>query len=110
MKRVFVCSPFRGDIEGNVRRTKKACLMAIDMGYAPYAPHLYLPFIGLDDNNEHQRALGISVGIQYLKVCDEIWVFGPETSGMKQEVAMAQTLGINIRKFPIEVLMKDEQC
>lgn len=108
MKRIFICSPFRGNIEANVRLARKACMFAISQGQAPFAPHLYLPFIGLDDNNEQQRALGISVGIEFLKACEEIWVFGPETSGMRQEVAMAQTLGINIRKFPIEALTKED--
>ena len=37
---VYICSPFAGDIEGNVKRARLYCRFAVDKGYIPIAVHL----------------------------------------------------------------------
>lgn len=86
MVRAFICSPYRGDTELNVEIAKAMCRYAIDLGYAPYAPHLYLPGI-LSDDIQHERDLSISIGIRFLETCDVMLVFGDPTEGMKREIA-----------------------
>jgi len=73
--------------------------MAIHKGYAPYAPHLYLPRC-LDDDNPFERELGMAAGREFLATCDEVWQWGATvTEGMAAELATASELGIPIRVF-----------
>jgi hypothetical protein len=92
MKRIFVCSPYSGDVTANVKFAQEACLDVIRTGNAPYAPHLYLPQI-LDDNNEEERNTGINSGIAFLEMCDEVWVYLPKDTnisrGMRKEISIA---------------------
>lgn len=39
-KKVFICSPFRGDMEGNAKKAAVYCRIACEQGYLPIAPHL----------------------------------------------------------------------
>ena len=34
-KKVFICSPFRGDMEGNARKAAAYCRMACEQGFLP---------------------------------------------------------------------------
>ena len=40
-----------------------------------------------------QRRLGISMGMELLALCDEVWVFGEATEGMAAEIASATAQG-----------------
>ena len=40
---VYICSPFSGDVKGNVANTKRYCRFAVDSGYIPIAVHLLFP-------------------------------------------------------------------
>jgi hypothetical protein len=94
-KRIFICSPYRGDVEKNKMVAKALCLRAIATGASPYAPHLYLPEV-LDDNVPHERKAGIDVGLSFLRLCDEMWIYPHNgiTEGMRKEIAMAGQTGI----------------
>jgi hypothetical protein len=103
LKKVFICSRYRADdthtTEDNVHRALSACAYAASKGYAPYAPHLYLPRC-LDDNDPTDRALGMAVGREFLAVCDEVWQWGATVSaGMAAELALAKELGIPVKVF-----------
>ena len=85
-KKIFVCSPLRGDYDNNMKRAEEYCKLVIDTGNTPYAPHLFFTRF-LDDNIESERVAGINGGINFLSVCDELWYFGDIiTDGMKQEI------------------------
>lgn len=43
MKRVFICSPFRGAEEKNVELARKYARFAYEKGCLPVVPHLYFP-------------------------------------------------------------------
>jgi hypothetical protein len=103
LKKVFICSRYRADdkhtTDDNVRRALFACSYAAAHGYAPYAPHLYLPRC-LDDSNPLERAQGMAAGREFLTVCDEVWQWGATVSaGMAAELAYAKELGIPIQVF-----------
>lgn len=99
-KRIFVCSPLRGDYEANIAKARAFCKQVLLEGCIPYAPHLFFTQF-LDDTDEAQRMLGIEAGIEELRRCDELWAFlapGAEPSqGMKMEIAVAQEVGIPVR-------------
>ena len=99
MKRVFICSPYRGDVERNLKAARKHARMAAIIGYCPLAPHLMFPQF-LNDNDPEQRILGITLGVEQMKVCDEIWIFGGRISnGMAFELEKAKELGIQARLY-----------
>lgn len=85
MKLVYICSPLKGDIIGNIEKAKKYCVQAIEQDYIPIAPHVYFTQF-LDDNNEEERKKGMQFGIELLKFCDELWVYGKQSEGMKKEI------------------------
>ena len=94
-KKVFICSPFRGDMEGNARKAAAYCRMACEQGFLPVAPHLLFPQF-LNEGIEEERQLGIAMGMELLALCDEVWVFGEATEGMAAEIAYATEQGKEI--------------
>ena len=94
--RVFICSPYRGDVEQNIRNAKAFSRQAALGGYSPVVPHLLFPqFLNEDDLEERQ--VGIQLGLEQLAVCDEIWIFRHTISdGMKIEIQKATELNIRI--------------
>jgi len=92
MKKVFVCSPYRGDIEKNKKRAVIAARILTEYGYMPVVPHLYFPQF-FNDKNEVERARAIDLGIELLKECQLMWILGPTiTEGMQQEIEEAKSL------------------
>lgn len=103
MKIVYICSRYRADathtVEEATESALNACSMAIRKGYAPIAPHLYLPRC-LDDNDPAERNAGMTAGQAFLAVCDEVWQWGKTvTEGMAAELALAKELGIPIKVY-----------
>jgi hypothetical protein len=99
MKRVFICSPYRGDVEKNLTDARSHARMAAVCGYCPVVPHLLFPQF-LDDNKPEERIMGISLGVEQLKVCDEIWIFGGTISnGMAYEIEQAKKLCVPARMY-----------
>lgn len=104
-KLIFICSPYRGrakeTVKRNIHRARKYCRLAAMRGDIPFAPHLlYTQF--LDDGTESERNLGITMGLNMLAHCQEMWVFGVPTSGMAREIAVAKDLKIPIRWFDVK--------
>lgn len=103
MKFVYICSPLKGDIEGNISRAFVYCRFAAQQSVVPLAPHVM--FAGfLDDAIQEERSYGMRMGLELLKLCSEVWVFGKRISeGMLNEISMAAELGIPVKYF-------DERC
>jgi hypothetical protein len=55
---VYICSPYSGDVEGNVAAARRYSRFAVEQGYIPIAPHLLFPQF-LDDDNPDERELGL---------------------------------------------------
>ena len=99
MKKVFVCSPYSGDIEENTKKASHAAKIICGCGYIPIVPHLYFPQF-LDDDDEVERIRGIELGIELMKDCDFIWLIGPEISaGMEYELEAAKEIGIPVKMY-----------
>ena len=98
---VYVCSPYAGDVEGNILRARRCCRYAADQGCIPLAPHLLLPQF-LDEKTE--RDLALFMGIVLLSKCAELWIFGEDISpGMELEIRQARKKGKPI-KYIYEVI------
>jgi len=94
MKKIFICSPYRGDVGENIANAIRYCKDVIKQGHLPIAPHLYFPSF-LDDDNPDEREQGIRLGLELLKLVDEMWVYGKPSElseGMKREVVTAFNL------------------
>lgn len=97
--KVFISSPFAGDTKRNTENARRYCAFAVRSGYTPFAPHLFYPQF-LSDDDAEERELGISMGLAFLDVCKECWVFGSViSSGMAAEIERARKRGIPIRYF-----------
>lgn len=98
-KKVYVCSPLSGNIERNIKKAKEYCREVSLKGFLPVASHIYFTQF-LDDNNLEERNMGMDMGLELLKLCDEVWIFGDRISeGMKKEIEFAKELNIKIIKI-----------
>ena len=96
---VYICSPYAGEIEKNVKAAQGYSRFAVEKGYIPLAPHLLFPQF-LDDNKPKERELGLFFGNAILSKCAEMWVFGDRISeGMEAEIKRATWKGYRIRYF-----------
>lgn len=100
---VYIASAMRGDIEGNLKKAAAYCHAAAEAGAVPIAPHLY--FSGyLDDRIPEERTAGMEMALHILKRCDELWVFGTPTEGMRREIKLAESRHIPILYIPEETI------
>ena len=108
---VYICSPYAGDTEANVKKAIGHCRYAVSQGYMPVASHLLYPQI-LRDEEPLQRALGLAFGIQLMFGCMEIWVFADDddgiSPGMREEIAIARKRQMRIRFFTTDHTERDE--
>lgn len=110
---VYICSRYRpksADSEGqkaelkqNIERAKQGSYFAALLGFSPLCPHLFMTQL-LKDEVWWQRELGIKVGLEWLKLSSEVWIFGYEglnslSEGMRREVALAVAMDKPIRAF-----------
>jgi len=99
MRKVFICSPYRGNIEENTKAATFFAKIIIGTGRIPIAPHLYFPQF-LDEDNPNERMNGIEMGLELMDLCDEVYVLGFNiTEGMKFELAHAREKRIPVRLY-----------
>lgn len=104
---VFICSPFAGDVEGNVMRAKRYGRFAVTQKVIPIIPHLMYPQF-LYDDDPAERRLGLEMGLVLLSKCQELWVFGDRVSkGMAVEIKKAKQCKIPIRYFTVSCQEKN---
>ncbi|MEG0957755.1 MAG: DUF4406 domain-containing protein [Anaerovoracaceae bacterium] len=96
---VYVCSPFSGNVELNIKSARAFSRYAAMKGYIPFTPHLLFPQF-LKDEDVLERELAMHFNYVLLGKCDEIWVFGSHISkGMKAELEIAERRKMIIRRF-----------
>lgn len=106
-KFVYICSPYRGDMEGNRQKAVEYCRYAYSQGVVPLAPHTIFTQY-LDDTIPEQRAAGLQMGLALMGKCEEMWVCGDVLSeGMQQEINAAAARGIVIRKVPEQAISQE---
>ena len=108
---VYICSPYAGDTEGNVKKAVSHSRFAVSEGYMPVASHLLYPQV-LDDDDPAQRSLGLAFGLQLMSGCMEVWVFADDgggiSEGMAREIAVAKERQMRIRYFTTGHVEKGE--
>lgn len=71
MKKVYICAPLGGDVEGNIKRVKRYTGYALKCGVAPVVPYFYS--LCLDDNVPAERELGMAAGLSLSWFCAIFW-------------------------------------
>jgi len=87
MKKIFVCSPYRGNVKENIKKAKQYSRDIALNGDIPITPHIYFTQF-LDDNNPKEVKLGMKMAKELLKMCDDIKIFGIPTKGMEEEIKL----------------------
>ncbi len=96
---VYICSPYAGDTESNIKAAQKYSRFAVGKGYIPIAPHLLFPQF-LNDTDPAERKLGLFFGNALMSKCSEVWVFGERISaGMEAEIKRARWKNYRLRYF-----------
>ena len=96
---VYICSPYAGDTESNIKAAQKYSRFAVDKGYIPVAPHLLFPQF-MNDTNPAERKLSLFFGNALMSKCSEVWVFGERISaGMEAEIKRARWKNYRLRYF-----------
>jgi hypothetical protein len=67
MAKVFICSPYRGDVEKNIKLAKLAAGLVIFRGDIPIIPHLYFSQF-LKEDNQPERIEGIKMGVELMQL------------------------------------------
>jgi hypothetical protein len=103
MKKVYICSPFRGRSAKATERNRLAaltyCRFAYEQGCNPFAPHAFYPEF-LDDTDAKERKDGLRMAQEWMWAFQEVWVFGNIISpGMREEIKLAKLLEIKVRFF-----------
>lgn len=98
---IYICSKYSGDIEKNKKMARRYCRLAFDRGFVPIAPHLLFPQF-LSEKTEREKAL--AADLHLLAVCQELWVCGEISRGMKLEIEEARRIGLPIRYVEKEEL------
>ena len=96
---VYICSPFAGDIDTNLKAARAYSRFAVEAGYIPIAPHLLFPQF-LNGADPQERELGLFFGNALMSKCSEVWVFGKRiSSGMEAEIERAKWKNYRLRYF-----------
>ena len=107
---IYVCAAYSGTDDYN--RILKFGQYVVNKGYIPIIPHTMLHGV-IDNANPQQRADGLEVARQLLRMCDAVWVFGREKSaseGMTAEIKLAGDFGIPVRYIDVTAVWgADEQ-
>lgn len=100
---VYICSPYSGDTERNIKNAKRYSRFAVDKHYLPIAPHIYFTQF-MDDDIPEERDTAIFMNWVLMSKCVELWVFGENISaGMKAEIDRAKRKHMKIRYFTEEL-------
>lgn len=94
-KLCYICSLYRGDIERNTEYAKELTRIALDCGYTPITPHLYLTQV-LNEEDPEQRKRGMAAGEELLRNCKYIFIGSKYglSEGMLSEIQIALEAGI----------------
>lgn len=101
MRKIYICSALRGDMESNIMKARAYCEYAVrEQGVIPIAPHIYLTQF-LNDEIAEDREFGLKAGLSLLSECEELWYFGDQiTRGMTDEICFAIEHGIPVKYIP----------
>lgn len=114
---IYVCSPYKGDIETNTEAAKKYCRYINKRGSIPLCPHIYFTQF-LNDDVPEERNAGMEHALLWLGACDKMYVFLDNnrtvSEGMQKEIEYANNKHTPIRFITLdevnkEIYSKDEE-
>ena len=93
-KLVYICSPYRGEVERNLQYARELTRVALENGYVPITPLLYIT-LAVNDEVPEEREKGMAAGKELLKHCKYILIGGRHglSEGMLEEIGIAQKCG-----------------
>ena len=90
MKKIYVAGPYSNQdpdiIERNVETAIEYAEKIAELGYAPFVPHL---FHAWDKKFKHDYEFWMTLDIEFLKVCDGIFMIPGESPGADREETFA---------------------
>ena len=101
--RVYICSPYSGDVEANVKLAREFSAYALGFDVMPIAPHLLFPQF-MDDKVPSERQQAMAFNRQIFDGCSELWVLLGErgiSHGMEVEIGWAEREGKAMRYFSV---------
>lgn len=94
MKKVYIAGPYsKGDTAINVKKAMDIANELINLGYAPFCPHLS-HFLHINNQQPYEKWLELD--IVFLECCDYLLRFPGESEGADKEVIRAKELGIPV--------------
>ena len=57
-KKVYICAPLGGDVQGDLEKAKRFAKYALECGTAPVVPHFYA--LCLNDDTPSEREIAVS--------------------------------------------------
>ena len=98
MKRVFLISPYSGDVARNLAYADKCQTFCFSSGWAPFVGHLMYPRV-LDDNEPKDREFGMSSAYAWLSISELAVAFMDlgVSRGMRADLDAARRLSIPIQ-------------
>lgn len=93
-KKIYVAAPYtKGDVAVNVKTAMDMASKLIELGYAPFCPHL-THFLHMAHPQPYETWLELDNA--FLPHCDALLRLDGESSGADKEVAFAISLGIPV--------------
>ena len=103
MKKVFIISNFKGDIDANIKKALYYGQIVIGTGRIPVVPYLYFKQF-LNENNPNEKMKIIDMGLELMEDCDEVYLMGFDiTEGMEFELDYARGLRIPVCLFDADM-------
>lgn len=103
-KFIYICSPVKGDAKRNIEKARAYCKRVLDLGLIPIAPHVMFDGM-LHDDIPEERAKALDIGLQLVRMCEELWIFGDHiSSGMEAEIFLAKGIGIKTKNMIVKDL------
>lgn len=86
---IYICSPY-GEKKENFERARKLTEKVFNEGHMAFTSHVWFPTFTTD------RIEGMRAGLKLLLACDEVWVYGEPSVGMKEEINYAKVHNIPV--------------
>jgi len=91
--RVYVSGPYSSDVTAGTRVAMEAAHILMDMGHAPFCPHLS-HFLDMQRHRPYEDWLKLDLA--WVDVCDAVLRLPGKSSGADRECARAEKLGIPV--------------
>ena len=92
--RIFISSPYKGDVEANMRMASGIAATILAEGHIPVVPHWAHHWLEWEVNDDKLRDdFAMILCESDIDTVDEVWSFGAPTDGMIQEQNYARRIG-----------------